>query len=379
MSYCKGTSFAAGAAIALSATGAWAQIAPDPFAATVMVGEATSEMFTVTVPEEGPATSLVDVVFLADNTGSVGPAIADVKSEAASLLGTLSGTAGLDIQFGVASYFGDPVEGVTPGNPDVGGNSSSFALNLITPVTGDLAAVEAGIDAWIASGGGDGPEGGLFALEQIAAGGTGPESGIDTGLDVGFRDLARSIVVWFGDIGQHTDTIGLDETIGVLSDAMVTVNAISFGGLGLDGGGDPPGGQGTAIAEATGGISADADASGVAEAILDSITTTIETIDLALVASETFAGLGVEIACVDMLGCDGVEAGESRSFDATFTGVSTGTYDFDLLVPGLDGTSADVSITVGDEDGIAPIPLPAGAWLMAAGLAGLGGLRLRRR
>lgn len=58
---------------------------------------------TSTVPDK------LDLLFLADNTDSMGSAIANVQENAQSILNTLSDTY-TDVQFGVSSYYGDPKE-----------------------------------------------------------------------------------------------------------------------------------------------------------------------------------------------------------------------------------------------------------------------------
>ncbi len=56
----------------------------------------------------------LDVLFLADNTGSMGSAISNVQENARSLLQTLSSNYN-NIQIGVARYYGDPSEYGSPG------------------------------------------------------------------------------------------------------------------------------------------------------------------------------------------------------------------------------------------------------------------------
>ena len=73
---------------------------------------------TITETTTG-APEKLDVLFLADNTGSMGGAISNVQSNASSLLATLSETYD-DIQFGVALYNGDPTEYGDPGQTDTG-------------------------------------------------------------------------------------------------------------------------------------------------------------------------------------------------------------------------------------------------------------------
>lgn len=66
---------------------------------------AIKDILTTTAPDK------LDIVFLADNTDSMGSAIANVQNNAASLLDNLSFTYG-DVRFGVARYWGDPSETV---------------------------------------------------------------------------------------------------------------------------------------------------------------------------------------------------------------------------------------------------------------------------
>ena len=73
---------------------------------------------TITETTTGEPEKL-DVLFLADNTGSMGAAISNVQSNASSLLTTLSETYD-DVQFGVALYNGDPTEYGEPGETDTG-------------------------------------------------------------------------------------------------------------------------------------------------------------------------------------------------------------------------------------------------------------------
>ena len=131
------------------------------------------EKIEVTIPPRAIG-EMVDVYFLADNTGSMGGAIANVKAGASTILSTLTGL-GLDIQFGVGNYqdFTDPV---------------AF-INQQT-ITANQAAVTAAINAWSANNGGDAPEAQLFGLSQVAA-------------VAGWRPQAIKFIVWFGDAPGH--------------------------------------------------------------------------------------------------------------------------------------------------------------------------------
>ena len=55
-----------------------------------------------------------DVVFLMDNTGSMGGMITSTRTNAVNILNKIGGGdprfAGIDVQFGVATFWGDPTE-----------------------------------------------------------------------------------------------------------------------------------------------------------------------------------------------------------------------------------------------------------------------------
>lgn len=372
---------AAGAAM-FSLPAAAQSITPDSFSDMIDVGGMTMETFTVTTPDTGPATDLVDIFFLADNTGSMGSEIAAVQTGAAGLLTDILGT-GLDAAFGVGAYFGDPVEGVALGGPGIGQMGSGAAYSLITPITTDTMAVTDGIDDWTASGGGDTPEGGLFALHQVATEGGATDGvgssdgGVGTGLTTGWRAGSTKVIVWFGDRGQHEETVDVAEAISALTGEDVIVVAISVGGD-LNSSGDTPG-QATAIADATGGLDlTGVTSSTIVDTILAAVGDVTSTIDLDLVASTSFPGLDVMIECVSVAGCDGVGAGESRDFKVKYTGAMAGLYEFDLCVPGLKGVCSAQSILVkGDRP--SDVPVPAALPLLISGLAGLGFASRRKK
>lgn len=144
-------------------------------------GDTSQEIVTVRVPRN-VGVSKVDVYFLADTTGSMGDILAAVQAGASNILTQLSGL-GLDMAFGVGNYkdFQDPQ--VDP-----------FAFQHQLAPTTTVVDVTNAINAWNASGGDDGSEGQLFALDQLseAPGGT-----------IGWRSDAKRIIVWFGDAPGH--------------------------------------------------------------------------------------------------------------------------------------------------------------------------------
>ncbi len=229
------------------------------------------ERITVDIPAQ-PITEPVDVYFLADNTGSMSPAIASVRAGAASILATL-GMTGLDIHYGVGNYhdFGDPVP----------------VFQNQQPITGNQAAVLAAINGWTATFGGDIPESNLYALHQAA---TGP---------IGWRPAALKFIVWFGDAPGHEPVCaavwggGFPITRGsVIADlaavaapaqpggiAVLAVSLTSGPGLDAAPSGGYPGcpslttpGQATAITAASGGsLTAGVDPAATAAAILTAL------------------------------------------------------------------------------------------------------------
>jgi len=139
------------------------------------------ETITVTIPKSS-AVAPADIYFLADNTGSMTTAIASVQTGASAMLSALSSLAGL--QFGAGSYR----DFINPGDPP------SAAFQNLQPITASTASVAAAIGTWSASGGGDGPEAQLFALDQVAQ----PAGG-----SIGWRPGVQHILVWFGDAPGH--------------------------------------------------------------------------------------------------------------------------------------------------------------------------------
>ncbi|WP_326950520.1 hyalin [Amycolatopsis sp. NBC_01307] len=203
---------------------------------TLNAGQSTTVTKHVTTSAVPPNP---DLVLLADTTGSMGAAIGNVRANANTITGDVL-AAQPTAQFGVAEYkdFGDP-----------------FAFRVNTGITGDQAAVQAGTNQWVASGGGDGPEADLNALYQLATGA------------VTFRPDGTRIVAWFGDAPSHDPSGGHDlaQTIAALKAANIRVVAVNVGALDLDG-------QASAITSATGGVLLNnVPSSAVSQAILDGI------------------------------------------------------------------------------------------------------------
>jgi PEP-CTERM motif-containing protein/integrin beta-like protein len=338
------------AACTCSAFAAQAQsITPPTVDATIGVGESITIHKTITLAERG-ATN-VDVFFLADNTGSMGSTIAKAKSGATAILDGLPST----FQFGVGRYVGDPSEGVAPGT----------AYQTIQTLTTNHTDIQNGINAWFASGGGDGPEGNFFGLQQVAN-------------TTAWRPEAQRLVVWFGDAPSHTETTTKADAISALQGANAKVIAFNntTAGNGIDGTylGDTL--QASSIVAAVGGSLTNSflsvsDADFVA-AVLAQITAASSFVDLVFGSSLLGSGLGLTFTCTDALGCMHVGGGESRTFDLTITGMTAGIYDFSVFAQGIGATELDHIVVTG-------VPEPETYALMLAGLAVIGALARRRR
>ncbi|MDJ0592017.1 MAG: VWA domain-containing protein [Pleurocapsa sp. MO_226.B13] len=275
-------------------------LSPESYETTININNSSSVEKTVTVnPEDisniiNESTETIvnkyDILFLADNTGSMGNAIANVQDNALSLLQTLS-TEYDDIQFGVARYYGDPEEAsfthngkkfvqvkrkgtssdtitkkwkykrklkwrgrnyyqykiTTSGaglnktqyswySRKLGSgfsyyyqeNGPSKAYQLQEAVSGgSIDDSIAAINNWEAFGGGDLPEANMFALHQAATSGASTNSGLASLANTNWRPDAKRIIVWFGDAASHELSVDQAETIKALKDNDITVIAIN--------------------------------------------------------------------------------------------------------------------------------------------------------
>ncbi|UOZ05257.1 Calx-beta domain-containing protein [Amycolatopsis sp. WQ 127309] len=298
---------------------------------TLNAGQSTTVTKHVTTSAVPPNP---DLVLLADTTGSMGAAIGNVRANANTITGDVL-AAQPTAQFGVAEYkdFGDP-----------------FAFRVNTGITGDQAAVQAGTNQWVASGGGDGPEADLNALYELATGA------------VTFRPDGTRIVAWFGDAPSHDPSGGHDlaQTIAALKAANIRVVAVNVGALDLDG-------QASAITSATGGVLLNnVPSSAVSQAILDGIKSIQVTVAPQVTTCDpqltvTNAPTSVKVA-----------SGDVATFTETVAAAATaapGTYHctVDYLVDGVSRGYVETTtvrvlglsindVTVAEGSGGAPVP-----------------------
>ena len=171
------------------------------------------ETVTVTVPPFGGPPK-ADVYLLADTTSSMTSVLAAVAAGSTAIV-TDPSLAAYDVAWGVGNYRDFPVP--VP-------NSYAFE-HQISPSTNPADATLA-IGTWTALQGGDGSEGQLYALEQIA-----------TDPAIGWRLDAKRILVWFGDAPGHDPIcraisgLATDVTEGTATAALaaagITVVAVS--------------------------------------------------------------------------------------------------------------------------------------------------------
>ncbi|WP_143193876.1 VWA domain-containing protein [Micromonospora sp. CB01531] len=166
-----------------------------------------------------------DVVLLVDTTGSMGPAIANVRTNLQQVITNVR-TAQPSAEFAVASY------------RDEGDGPELFRVRQ--DLTADATALQTAVDGLAAAGGGDTPEAWVNALFQVSDGA------------IAYRSGSSRIVVLVGDAPSHDPSAGhtlAQATAALQADAarLLAVN-VSGGGGGLD-----AAGQASSVAAATGG------------------------------------------------------------------------------------------------------------------------------
>lgn len=345
-----GTALVLGPSLALADS-----IDPSSYSATLGVGESVTITKTVTVTAGTPTSALVDIMFVADTTGSMFGQIASAKAGAASILSALSGLG--DVQFGVASYkdFGD-----------------TYTSRIEQNLTASSAAVTTAINSWSASGGGDFPEANLVSWKQVAENAT-------------WRAGSRRFIVVFGDAPGHTGFGSYPTeaaTIAALNAASVQMEIINTG-TATSGMNSPvdsePAGQANRFAAATGGhVYNNFDSSTTAAQIQAAITSAFATYsNVSLQAVGNAPGVGVSFVPGSYTGSFDRSIDRTFTFDVTFTGLTEGTHSFvinALVDGGVVATESD-RIVVGAGGAV---PEPSTLLLLGAGALGLGVARRRQ-
>jgi hypothetical protein len=280
------------AALFLVAGGLWTSvyaqtITPASVEASLDPGASLNVDKTVGTPVIPPRP---DICFLADTTGSMGAALANVIANATTIMNNVLAVQA-DAQFCAAEYRD-------------AGDSFAFALNQA--ITGNTAAVQAAIGTWNADEGGDTPEAQLNALTQLS-----------NPAIAGWRADSTRIIVWFGDNPGHDPSLGatLASTITALTGEEIRVIAVPVAtpfNLGLD-----FSGQATAIVAATGGVLiTTVDPEDVTEAILLGLTNLPVDVSMTSNCAATTGGAILTSFVPDV---QTVTSGTNALFDETIT------------------------------------------------------------
>jgi hypothetical protein len=172
---------AAGAALvlALPVSASADSLSPSTFTDTISVGGTADISKTGVISAGTPTTATADVMFIVDTTGSMGPAITQVDAALSDTVAQLSafGT----IATGAAQYKDKTNDGY-----------DAFDYQLDQAITTNSTLTQNAIGAFTASGGGDDPEQGLFALQSAT---TDPATAWEAG--------AKKIEVIVGDAPSH--------------------------------------------------------------------------------------------------------------------------------------------------------------------------------
>jgi hypothetical protein len=317
-------------------------------------GDSHNEVITVNVPGSA-GVNKVDVYFLADTTASMTGVINQVCTGASSILNALSAP-GLDMAFGVGNYRDFPHD--------------TYAFKHQLNPTTVKADAQSAINSWTTSGGWDSPEAQLFALDQLAE---------SPGGSIGWRNMSKRIIVWFGDYPGHDPICqkisGLSYDITedsvkkkLINEGIIVLAISTTTGSSLDG--DPTSGsadytgicsingnpnQATNIAKATGGTHVTGiDASTIVNTIIELITTTVTQITkLNLVPTGDSARFIASISPASGYGPLYSDNNYTLNFDVRFVGVEncgedpqifTGTID--VVADGVVVARKRVRITV---------------------------------
>jgi hypothetical protein len=200
--------------------------------------------FFFVLPFEGDAQSgrfdfstdvqIADVFFSVDTTGSFEDEIAEIQATLTNKIIPDVRAAIPDVSFGVGRFEDFPLEPY--------GLTSDLPYELLQPITSDITAISAGIDALPpAAGGFDIPEAGYEALYQWATGAGIPAFGYPAfaanGLSgAGFRKFALPIIVQITDARSHSTMDYLEFATNAHSrdQTVAALNAVGAKVIGID-------------------------------------------------------------------------------------------------------------------------------------------------
>jgi hypothetical protein len=354
----------AAAAVLLGAPAKADSLTPLTFSTTIGVGGVTDITDKLGVISKGlPTTALADVMFIVDTTGSMSGGIAAVD---AALAGTVAALAPLGSIATGAAEFKDKT---SAGDP--------FDYQLDQAITTNSALTQTALGALSASGGGDTPEQGLFALSSAT-----------TDSATGWRAGAKKIEVIVGDAPSHDDAhptapagTSVSSVAATLSSNGVTLitldaNPLTHGDGGIDAYGQFSGllADGVSGPAVTGFTDSDAITAAIVAAV-GSAFATYSTVSLGLVGSAP-SNCSVSLPSAFTGSFD-------RSIDRSFgfgsvgiTGVSAGSCSFDI------GLFADGVLLATESDTVTvtgTVPEPSTWATMLIGFAALGYMGYRKR
>ncbi|NES13689.1 MULTISPECIES: VWA domain-containing protein [Micromonospora] len=264
-----------------------------------------------------------DVVLLVDTTGSMGPAIANVRTNLQQVINNVRG-AQPSAEFAVASY------------RDEGDGAELFRVRR--NLTGDATALQNAVNGLDADGGGDVPEGWVNALFQVSDGA------------IAYRSGSSRLVVLVGDAPSHDPSAGhtLVQATAALQadDARVLAVDVSGGGGGLD-----ALGQATDVATATGGQVVGSAPDTVTAAILSGLRDLDVTVTPTVTSCDPGLSVSFDAASRTQQSGTDVPFAETITVAADATQGATLHCTVDFLLNGLSGGPAFVeriSVTVND-------------------------------
>lgn len=190
-------------------------LSPAALEATLRARECTQQQVTLSI---GAAPSpQLDVALIIDATGSLKPALDDVRANAESMIANIRRSVA-DTHFAVAT-FSDYPQVLGPTGDVKFGEAGDYPWRVERDFSSDVGAIRRALDGIRALGGGDQPEAYLRALDESTT--------------LNWRPQSRRIAVLFGDNQPHEPDPGRDKTVGTADDIWRTALTDKLRRLGI--------------------------------------------------------------------------------------------------------------------------------------------------